>query len=112
MPLLAAGTKTGAQSRSILGRGQTVYKPPVAYDTMAALAGELVASIVRRRYGTLRREVINAEWFKTTEQAQIVINNWLKQYNHIRPHQALNMQLPLPGTLFEKAPISGPVKGS
>jgi len=39
--------------------------------------------------GTLRNEVLNAEWFSTIKQAEIVINLWLKQYNHIRPHQAL-----------------------
>ena len=44
--------------------------------------------------GTLRHEVLNAEWFATTKQAQIVINQWLRQYNHIRPHQALNMRPP------------------
>ena len=41
--------------------------------------------------GTLRREVLNAEWFTSIKQAQIVIETWLKQYNHIRPHQARNM---------------------
>ena len=46
--------------------------------------------------GTLRREVLNAEWFATIRQAQIVIDQWLKQYNHIRPHQALNMRPPVP----------------
>lgn len=50
--------------------------------------------------GTLRRENLNAEWFTTTEQAQFVINHWLKQYNHTRPHQALNMRPPVPETLF------------
>ena len=34
--------------------------------------------------GTLRREVVNAEWFSTIKQAQIVIQTWLEQYNHIR----------------------------
>jgi transposase InsO family protein len=28
--------------------------------------------------GTLRREVLNAEWFHTTKQAQVAINAWLK----------------------------------
>jgi hypothetical protein len=37
--------------------------------------------------GTLRRQVLNAEWFTMTEQAQIVINHSLKQYKHTRPHQ-------------------------
>ena len=58
--------------------------------------------------GTLRNEVLNAEWFSTTRQAQIVINHWLRQYNHIRPHQALNQRPPVPETLVEKSQISGP----
>jgi len=58
--------------------------------------------------GTLRHEVLNAEWFATTRQAQIVINRWLKQYNHIRPHHALGMRAPVPETILEKPQISGP----
>lgn len=48
--------------------------------------------------GTLRREVLNANWFITTHQAQTTINQWLKEYNHIRPHQALRMKPPSPQT--------------
>ena len=54
--------------------------------------------------GTLRREVLNAEWFTATKQAQVVINRWLRQYNHIRPHQALNMLPPVPETLIRNGP--------
>ncbi|MEJ6396270.1 transposase [Gymnodinialimonas sp. 2305UL16-5] len=61
--------------------------------------------------GTLRREVFNAEWFTTTEQAQIVIDHWLSQYNHTLPHQALNMRPSIPETTLEKPPISGPDTG-
>jgi putative transposase len=50
--------------------------------------------------GTLRNEVLNTEWFSTTDQAQIVINQWLRQYNHIRPHQALGMRPPVPETVY------------
>lgn len=57
--------------------------------------------------GTLRREVLNAEWFASLYQAQTVINTWLRQYNHLRPHQALNMRPPVPETLLEKHKISG-----
>ena len=57
--------------------------------------------------GTLRREVLNAEWFATTRQAQIVINSWLRQYNHTRPHQALNMRPPVPETLRRNGPETG-----
>ncbi|MEM7724307.1 MAG: transposase, partial [Pseudomonadota bacterium] len=62
--------------------------------------------------GTMRRNVLNAEWFTTTEQAQIVINNWLKQYNHTRPHQALNMRPPVPETVLVAIPASGPEIGA
>ncbi len=49
--------------------------------------------------GTLRREVLNGEWFATVRQAQIVIEKWLRQYNTKRPHQALGMCPPVPETL-------------
>lgn len=57
--------------------------------------------------GALRREVLNAEWFATTRQAQIVINTWLRQYNRIRPNHALGMRPPVPETLLEKTQITG-----
>jgi putative transposase len=56
---------------------------------------------------TLRREVLNAEWFGTTRQAQTVINQWLKHYNKIRPHQALRIRPPVPETILENRQISG-----
>ena len=54
--------------------------------------------------GTLRREILNAEWFSTVEQARTAIGIWLKQYNCIRPHQALGMRPPIPETLQEIGP--------
>ena len=55
--------------------------------------------------GTLRREVLNAEWFHTTKQAHVAINAWLRQYNQIRPHHAFGMRPPVPETLLEKTKI-------
>ncbi len=57
--------------------------------------------------GTLRREVLNTEWFATAKEAQIVIGYWLKEYNHTRPHQALNMRPPIPETLIRNGPELG-----
>ena len=51
--------------------------------------------------GMLRREILDAEWFATTKKVQTAINVWLKQYYHIRPHQALNMKPPAPETLLK-----------
>ena len=61
--------------------------------------------------GTLRREVLNAEWFATTRQAQAVIKQWLRQYNHVRPHHSLGMCPPVPETLLEKSPKVGTAQG-
>ena len=58
----------------------------------------------------LRREVLNAEWFHTTKQAQVAINAWLRQYNQIGPHHALGMGPRVPETLLEKTKISGTEK--
>lgn len=55
--------------------------------------------------------MLDAEWFTTTHQAQIVINQWLRQDNHIRPHHALAMRPPVPETILEKPKITGPDKG-
>jgi putative transposase len=62
--------------------------------------------------GTLRREMLNAEWFHSTKQAQVAINTWLRQYNQIRPHHALGMRPPVPETLLENDKISGTEKWS
>ena len=48
--------------------------------------------------GTLRNEILNANWFQTTSQAQATINCWVKEYNHIRLHQGLGMRTPIPET--------------
>ena len=51
--------------------------------------------------GTLRKEVLNAEWFVSIDQAKAAIGKWLRQYNHVRPHQALAMRPPVPETVSD-----------
>ncbi len=48
--------------------------------------------------GILRTELLNAETFLSLTEAKVVIKGWVKQYNHIRPHQALNYKPPAPET--------------
>ncbi|MEM9145840.1 MAG: integrase core domain-containing protein [Pseudomonadota bacterium] len=55
--------------------------------------------LLRNVKGTLRRELLDAEWFATTRQAQTVIDIWLRQHNRIRPHEALGMRPPIPETV-------------
>ena len=60
---------------------------------------------------TLFREILSAEWFATTRQAQTVINQWLRQYNHVRPHHALRMRPPVPETILVNHQITGTDQG-
>jgi len=54
--------------------------------------------------GALRREVLKAEWFTLLEQAQTIINIWLKQYNRIWSNQVLNICPSVPETLLKTGP--------
>ena len=44
----------------------------------------------------LRDELLNGEIFYTLTEAQIVIEDWRKHYNTIRPHSALRYRPPAP----------------
>ena len=78
---------------------------------MVALTRAKSGAYNERFNGTLRREILNAEWFLTTKQAQTVINQWLRQYNHIRPHHALGMRPPIPETILVNHQITGTDQG-
>ena len=46
--------------------------------------------------GKLRDELLNGEIFTTLLEAQVLIENWRKEYNHIRPHSSLGYKPPAP----------------
>lgn len=46
--------------------------------------------------GKLRDELLNREIFTTLLEAQVLIENWRKEYNHIRPHSSLGYRPPVP----------------
>ena len=60
--------------------------------------------------GTLRKEVLNAEWFSTIKQAQLIFKTWLRQYNHVRPHQSLNMRPTVPQKYIKMVHKTGSYK--
>ena len=43
----------------------------------------------------LRDEVLNREIFTTLEEARVLIEQWRKEYNQIRPHNSLGYRPPL-----------------
>lgn len=46
--------------------------------------------------GRLRDECLNGEIFYSLKEARIVIENWRKEYNTVRPHSALGYRPPAP----------------
>ena len=46
--------------------------------------------------GRLRDECLNGELFYSLKEAQVIIDDWRKHYNHIRPHSALGYKPPMP----------------
>ncbi len=46
----------------------------------------------------LRDELLNGEIFYSLKEARIVIEQWRKHYNTVRPHSALNYRPPEPQT--------------
>jgi len=72
--------------------------------------------------GKLRNELLNRELFLSLAEARWVIDRWCLDYNHHRPHSALDYQTPaafaagcvLPGSpgTFEKSPALRPPEHS
>jgi len=48
--------------------------------------------------GKLRDELLNREIFYTLEEAGVLIENWRREYNTIRPHSSLGYRPPAPPT--------------
>ena len=44
--------------------------------------------------GKLRDECLSLEWFRTRTEARVVIENWRRHYNAIRPHSSLQYLTP------------------
>lgn len=50
--------------------------------------------------GKLRDELLNGEIFTTLFEAQVLIEDWRKQYNQIRPHSSLGYKPPAPEAIM------------
>jgi putative transposase len=48
--------------------------------------------------GKLRDELLNREIFTTLEEARVLIEQWRREYNKLRPHSALGYRPPAPET--------------
>jgi len=52
-------------------------------------------AVIERFNKTFREDILDAEIFKSIEQAQLIADDWVKDYNTVRPHQSLNYQTPV-----------------
>ena len=50
--------------------------------------------------GKMRDELLNREVFYTLTEAQVLIEDWRRTYNTIRPHSALNYRPPAPEAIL------------
>ena len=50
--------------------------------------------------GKLRDELLNREIFTTLTEAKVLIEQWRREYNQIRPHSALGYRPPAPEAMI------------
>jgi putative transposase len=50
--------------------------------------------------GNLKDELLNVDIFTTLFEAQVLIENWRRDYNSIRPHSALGHPPPAPEAIL------------
>jgi putative transposase len=53
--------------------------------------------------GKMRDELLNLEIFTTLEEARVLIEQWRKEYNQVRPHSSRNNRPPAPETILTMA---------
>ena len=44
--------------------------------------------------GTFRAECLDAHWFTSLTEAQLIVETWRREYNESRPHRALGERTP------------------
>ena len=54
--------------------------------------------------GKLRDELLDREIFTTLEEARVLIDQWRREYNQIRPHSAKKYQPPAPEAILAASP--------
>lgn len=52
--------------------------------------------------GTFRDNLLNGELFYSLNEARVVVGEWVKHYNHVRPHSSLGYRPPAPQTQVPK----------
>ena len=60
-------------------------------------------------HGRLRHESLDANWFVSIREAQLLLAGWQHEYNHERPHTSLKGRTPAEFAALREPPApSGP----
>lgn len=51
--------------------------------------------------GKFRKECLSMEWFRSRAEAKVVIEQWRRHYNEVRPHSSLGNMTPQAYRLLE-----------
>lgn len=53
--------------------------------------------------GSLRNELLNGEMFDTVLEARVIVEEWRRHYNEVRPHSSLGYKPPAPRVVTREA---------
>ena len=62
--------------------------------------------------GKFRDELLACEAFNTLAEAKVLIEQWRKHYNTVRPHSALGYRPPAPEVIVSRTPMPTTAPGS
>ncbi len=60
--------------------------------------------------GKLRDELLDREIFDTLMEAKVLVEQWRRHYNRVRPHSALGYRAPAPEAIQPAGPGSGALR--
>lgn len=58
-------------------------------------------AFIERLNGTFRRDILNANVFKSIQEVRKISKEWMFDYNNYRPHKSLNYKTPKEFVLYE-----------
>ena len=89
------------ESKAIVRDGNYVW---VRKGTYKDEQGDEITGYYESFNARLRDELLNGEVFYTSKEAQIIIEQWRRNYNTTRPHSALGYHPAAPETIIPMVP--------
>ena len=99
--LLSTGKSAGEVCRELNISEQTYYGWRKEYGGMYIEPGSPWENgYIESFNGKLRDELLNREVFDTLLEAEVLVERWRREYNHIRPHSSLGYRPPAPEVII------------